>query len=198
MVQPITPDTRREWRIIALASVYLDVSWHRIRSNMSDHRTAKGRQLLCYVLARAGYRPVQISRMLGQNYTTVCRAVRQVEHDATLGREGRRLAEAILPIASGEPGSNPISAMHLKVLSRTLMRGLLGTVSLQDMRAIRAYVCGTLLGRERVPAAQAMWGLWLLARHPGARAVVDEALDTWALCPYRGLIDAQMQRMGMR
>jgi hypothetical protein len=79
-----------------------------------------------------------------------------------------------------------------------LLRALVGRAPLRDVRAVRAYVCGTLLGRERVSSAQAAWGLCVLVACPRIRAHVEDVLHTWGLPAYCGLIDVQLQQAGVR
>jgi len=104
----------------------------------------------------------------------------------------------VLPVVDAFQDDASIESVSLAALSRSLLRALLGTAPLGDVRAIRAYICGTLLGQERVPAPQAAWGLCLLASRPSIRASVDRVLEACGLCAYRDLIDVQLWRAGLR
>ena len=188
-------DHERANRIIAASCRYLEIDWDRIRGRRRDHDTAQARHLLCYVLARAGYTMAHISRLLNRNHSTVGHALQHVEQNAGLAAEGQRLAEAVLPCV-GEADDNPRGL--LRAVSRGLVQTLLGAVALREVRAIRAYVCGTLLCWERVPAPQAAWGLYVIAARPGVRTAVEDVLQTCGLSAYSGLIDLQLQRAGLR
>ncbi len=145
-------DHERATRIIAATCRYMEIDWDRIRGRRRDHDSAQARHLLCYVLAHAGYTMAQTSRLLNRSHSTVGHALQRVEHNVRLATEGQRLTEAVLP-CMGEADDNP-RGLH-RAVSRALVQALLGAVALREMRAIRAYVCGTLLGWEQVPAPQA-------------------------------------------
>jgi hypothetical protein len=188
----------RTERIIALATHYLGVDWDRLLSRRRDQDTVEARQLLCYVLGRAGYTAAGIARLLDRNHSTILHAIRQVEGSDALLDEGQRLATTVLPLAGEDGTGRPLSDIPLRAVSRSLLRALLGRASLRDVRAVRAYVCGTLLGRERVSSSQAAWGLCVLVARPRLRARVEDVLQTCGLPAYCGLIEVQLQRVGVR
>jgi hypothetical protein len=128
----------------------------------------------------------------------VVHAVRRVERSPALAEEGKWLAAAVLPFID-EPAQWGVSgAVPLKAVSFALAHALRDTLLLRDLCAVRAYVCGTLLGRERVPAVQAAWGLHVVGAQPRVRAAVEEVLSLCGLPAYRGLIDLQLRRVGWR
>ena len=187
----------RDERIVALAADYLGVDWEHLRGRGRDQYTAEARHLLCYLLDRAGYTRAAIGRLLGRDHSTIIHAIGRIERSEALADEGRRLVRAVLPFV-GEGGGTPApGAVPVRAVSRSLLQALLGTLPLADVRAVRAYVCGTLLGRERVPAPQAAWGLCVLAARPGVRAAVEEVLESCGLRPYGGLIALQLGRAGL-
>ena len=184
-------------QIIALAADYLDVDWESLRGRRRDQYIVEARHLLCYLLDRAGYTRAAISRLLGRDHSTIIHAIGRIERSEALADEGRRLVRTVLPFV-GEGGGPPApGAVPMRAVSHCLLRALLGTLPLADVRAVRAYVCGTLLGRERVPAPQAAWGLCVLAARPGVRAAVEEVLESCGLRPYGGLIALQLGRAGL-
>ena len=184
----------RAERIIALAADYLGIEWERISGRKRDQHIVEARHLLCYLLDRAGYTRAAIGRILGRDHSTIIHAIGRVERSEALADEGRRLVRAVLPFV-GEGGGSPApGAVPVRAVSHSLLRALLGTLPLADVRAVRAYVCGTLLGRERVPATLAAWGLCVLAARPGVRAAVEEVLESCGLRPYGGLIGLQLGR----
>jgi len=188
----------RAGHIIDLASQYLGIDGDRLRGRGRDRDMVEARHLLCYLLARAGYRPAAIARLLDRNHSTILHAVARVERCGTLCQEGRRLAEAVLPFAGERDARSRGDGPPRRAISHTLLRALLGLAPLNDVRAVRAYVCGSLLGCERVPAVQAAWGLHVIAAQPTIRAAVAEVLNGCGLPAYRGLIDLQIRRMGLR
>jgi hypothetical protein len=121
-----------------------------------------------------------------------------VEGSGALLDEGQRLVTTVLPRVGDEETGRALSDIPLHTVSRSLLRALLGRAPLRDVRAVRAYVCGTLLGRERVSSSQAAWGLCVLVARPRIRASVEEVLHTCGLPAYCGLIDVQRQRAGVR
>ena len=184
-------------RIVALAADYLGVEWERLRGRGRDQYTVEARHLLCYLLDRAVYTRAAIGRLLVRDHSTIIHAIGRVERSEALADEGRRLVRAVLPFV-GEGGGPPApGAVPVRAVSRSLLQALLGTLPLADVRAVRAYVCGALLGRERVPAPQAAWGLCVLAARPGVRAAVEEVLESCGLRPYGGLITLQLGRAGL-
>ena len=190
--------TSREGWIIAAVCRDLEVSEERVRGQTRDHETVQARQLLCYVLYRAGFSISHVARLLTRDHSTVLHAVRQVERRATLAEEGQRLATAVLPFSNEPTWSGTEGAVPVQAVSFALGHALEDALLVRDMQAVRAYVCGTLLGRERVPAVQAAWGLHLVAAQPRVRVAVEEVLSLCGLPAYRGLIDLQLQRVGLR
>lgn len=189
---------RTHERIINLATEYLGVEWDRLRGRSRDQDTVEARQLLCYLLSRAGYTVAAIARLLERNHSTVLHAISRVERSDTLIDAGQRLVGAVLPLVCEPDKQMSLGMLPIQAISRSLLRSLLGTAPLHDVRAVRAYVCGTLLGRERVPALQAAWGLCVIASRPYVRTIVEEVLQACGLPAYRGLIDLQLQRAGVR
>jgi hypothetical protein len=188
----------RAEQIIALAAQYLGIDQDRLCSRRRDHETAEARQLLCYVLCRAGYTVAAIARLLDRHHSTICHAIRQVEGNAMLLDESRYLTTTVLPLVGAQDRGRPPHDLLLRAVSRCVLRALLGMAPLRDVRAVRAYVCGTLLGRERVSSSQAAWGLCVLVARPRIRASVEEVLHTCGLPAYCGLIEVQRQRAGVR
>jgi hypothetical protein len=188
---------RQEWRILAVICHHLNTPMACLFSG-TDPQAIRCRKLLCYILARAGYALADISQALNQRYATVLQAVLYVEARPALVREGRRLMEIALPFDQDDCERTFLDGGYVALILQQLAHELCELVSTRDADAIRAYVGGTLLGRPQRSGPQAIWGLWVLARQPAARTIVDDVLRIWGLSAYVGLIDLQLQRTGMR
>ncbi len=189
---------RHAQRIIAEACRHLQVAEQRLRSRARDPQTAQARQLVCFLLVQAGYSITEVGHLLARDHSTVVHALTRVERSPSLAEQGRELVECVLPfIGEADDDWTPVR-LPVEALSRVLLRALLGLGTVAEVRAVRAYVLGTLLGRERAPAAQAVWGLRLLACRPTMRAAVERALVACGLPAYVGLIPLQMTRVGLR
>ena len=187
------PDSR-EQRIIAAICQHLDVDWTTLQSRVRTRELSEGRQLLCFVLLQAGYSPAHIARTLQRNHSTVVHAIGRVQQRPALESDGRWLAEQVLPMV-GEGEERHLNGLPIEAISHALLRALVGRVLLADARAVRAYVCSTLLAREHAPGAQAVWGLWLVTNRRAVRRVVHEVLTNFGLGVYQGLIDLQWKHV---
>ena len=188
----------RDQRIIDLATEYLGVDWDRLRGRSRDQDIVEARQLFCYLLSRAGYTVAAIARLLERNHSTILHAIRRVEQSNTLIDVGRSMTGAVLPLLADPNEQVTLGTLPMQAIAQSVLRSLLGTTSLRDVRAVRAYVCGPLLGRERVPAVLAAWGLCVLVSRPTVRARVEEVLHACGLPAYCGLLDLQVRQAGMR
>jgi hypothetical protein len=103
------------------------------------------------------------------------------------------LVETILPFV-GEEGSE-VSTLS-QALSRVLLRSILGLITLQEARAVRAYVLGTLVACERVPGPLAITGLIVTAEQPPVRQAVEGALAACGLSAHASLIPLHMRQVG--
>lgn len=155
---------------------------------------AEGRQLLCFVLLQAGYSPAHIARTLQRNHSTVVHAIDRVQQRPALETDGRWLAEQVL-LTVGESEQRHVDSLPIDAISHAILRALVGRMLLSDARAVRAYVCSTLLGREYAPGAQAVWGLWIISSRKAVRRTVHEVLTSFGLGVYQGLIDLQWKRV---
>jgi hypothetical protein len=189
-----TSSSSREARIIAAVCRELGIAWEDLYSRKRDQETATSRKLLYFVLYKAGYSRAHIAALLARHYSTVVDGLRKVECNVTLSSEGARLAALVLPF-DGEAAGRPVP---LHTLSRALVRALQGVAPRREVAAMRAYVCGTLLGRERVPATQALWGLYVLKLRPAWRMIVEELLVGCGLAAFCDLIDVQVQQAGLQ
>jgi hypothetical protein len=183
--------------IIALATQYLGVDRDRLLGRKRDQETVEARQLLCFVLCGAGYTAAAIAWLLDRNHSTILHAICQVEASGPLLDEGQRLATTVLPLTGEEESGGSLRDIPLRAVSRWSLCALPGRAPLCDVRAVRAYVCGTLLWRERAPSSQAAWGLCVLVACPCIRASVEDVLQTCGLPAYCGLIDMLLQRAGV-
>jgi hypothetical protein len=146
------------------------------------------------VLQRAGFTLLEIGGLLGRDHSTVIHAIRQVERSVDLTEQGRELVESILPFL-GEAGDDwPDVQVPDEALPRALLRALWGRCNLQEMRAVRAYVLGPILGFERVRPAQAMQGFWVIATQPVVQHAVEAVLEAGGHGAYGGLIRRQVAR----
>lgn len=189
--------SREDW-IIAAVCQDLDVAEERVRGQARDKESVRARHLLCYVLQQSGFSIMQVARLLARDHSTILHAIRQVEAQEALLEEGEQLATAVLPFVDEPAQYGIVDAIPLSAISQAVVRSLEDTIVVRDVHAVRAYVCGTLLGGERVPAVQAAWGLHVVGAQPRVRAAVEEVLSRCGLRAYRGLIDLQLQRMGQR
>ena len=140
---------------------------------------AEARQACWWALSQCGVRPVWLARRFGRNHSTVLYGIMKVDERPDLQAIVRPL---IAMYIHGEP---PAAVPAL--LEETLP----ATLDVRDRRAIRAYVCSTLLGWERHPGALCGTGLWLVGRHAAVRAAVEEVLRQCDLAPYGTVLARQ-------
>jgi hypothetical protein len=184
--------------IIAAVCRHLAFEEARVLGRRRDPETVEVRQLACYVLERGGYRPAHIGILLQRTHGAIVHALHRVEHSPALRRAGQRLAQEVLPSVGLDLRVQPADSVPITAVSRALAHTLPRVASPQEVRAVRAYVCGTLLGSERVPGVQAAWGLWVFASQPRVRAVVEDVLDTWGLPAHAQLIELHLRQAGLR
>jgi hypothetical protein len=125
----------------------------------------------------------------------VVHALQQVEQSPMLLLRGRQLVQEALPLVED---TDALDTPPDQMIARVLLRALTECGERADVPAVRAYVLGTMLGRERVEHTQAAWGLHVIASRPSVRAAVETALAACGLTAYRGLIDLQLQQAGVR
>jgi len=184
----------REARIVAAACRELGLTAEDLFSRKRDQETVTGRQLLYFVLSHAGCRVTQIAATLERHHSTVVAGLKKVERNTALRSEGERVTALVVPfLGAARDGVLPVAT-----IAQAVTRALRTKAPPHERAAVRAYVCGALLGREQVPATQAAWGLCLLTMHPEWRTVVEEVLMDCQLAAYAGLIDVQLQRTGIR
>ncbi|MDB5057230.1 MAG: hypothetical protein JWO59_702 [Chloroflexi bacterium] len=139
------------------------------------------RQLVCWVLSRAGLNPAEISRAMGKEHSTIVHSLGR----AKLRPEWDSLADTIL--AKTNTGSLGL---------RSRLAFILTDVQPDVAGAIRACVYGLVLGIERHSGPRAAYGLMLLARNTMIRHAVQGALHT---CEFEGqacAIDRMAARLG--
>lgn len=181
---------RRADRLIEEACAYLEVAPDAVRGPLRCHDLVAARWLCCDLLRRAGFSPAAIARALGKDHSTVVHALRKVEATPALAADARRLA-AHLALTGGARGGGTAAPG----LARLLLRATIGRASLREVRAVRAYVLGALLARERADPLAAAAGLLVIGARPAVRAGVDAALAACDLPAYRGLLALHLERL---
>ena len=181
-------------RIIQEACQYLHVSPEMLEGSSRRREVVTARQLVCYLLIRAGYGVSQTGLRLHRDHSTVVHAHRRVESSPILAEQARELVESILPFV-GEEGAE--ASTMSQALSRVLLRSILGLITLQEARAVRAYVLGTLVACERVPGPLAIMGLIVTAEQPPVRQAVEGALAACGLSAHASLIPLHLRQVGV-
>jgi hypothetical protein len=181
-------------RIIVAACHQLEVDVDRLRGSERAPEVQRARQLTCYVLRQAGYTLVEIAQLLGRDHSTVLYALRRVDESAALAEQGWELVEGILPFLEDRGEEWPVIQIPDEALPRALLRPLWGRCSLPEMRAVRAYVLGPLLGHERVRPAQAVQGYWVIAMRPEVRQAVETVLEASGYGAHVGVLRHQLAR----
>lgn len=180
-------------RLVAKACAHLAVSQEVLEGPGRDREVAAARQVVCYLLHRAGYSAAQIGVRVGRDHSTVLHALRRVEQLPALTEQAAELIETVLPFAGDEGTPAPTVG---EALSRVVLRAILGLVGLREVRAVRAYVLGSLLACERVDTMRAASGLLVIADRPAVRTAIEEALATCGLGAYAGLIPLHLRQVG--
>jgi hypothetical protein len=195
---PATKSTIRQWRrmdrIVQEACRYLGISQEELESRSRRHEIVEARQLVCHLLLQAGYGVSQVGLRLQRDHSTVRHAQRRVESSPVVAEQAQELVDTILPFV-GESGS--MQPTRDRAISRVLLGSLLGTITLQDVRAVRAYVLGTLVACERVHGPLAIRGLIVIAEKPRVRQTVEATLTGCGLSAYAGLIPLHLRHLGV-
>lgn len=188
--------SRLAWRILALACQHLNLSWHDLTTG-TDWTAVRSRSVLCAVLTEAGYTLAQISQLVQQPYSVLAHTLLVLQRHPALAHEGNHLAALVVPVARGEGDLADLAGIHLAVMVEEITTALAAVLAPGECAAVRRYLRGTLFGGTRAAGPEAIWGIWVLARQQAARAVVDHVLVSWGLRAYCGLIDLQMERVGL-
>jgi chromosomal replication initiation ATPase DnaA len=94
MDQRIDPALCRADRLIEEACLHLAVSHEALVGPRRNREIAAARQLVCYVLHRAGYSASQIGLRLGRNHSYVVQALRRVEQTPILVEQAAELSRS--------------------------------------------------------------------------------------------------------